>query len=176
MNWRSQRGLFPASRDALLARIAQVLRAVSDVTIMNAFRLPFVTRRPRPYRPTAPSSLRIEVCPPSLRQAPASAWRRLWFWLSAPAPQDAAPPLCRLPAVREDFVRCLGDVAPPQCRELQRRIGLARSLRELWHLRAELYRIVAIAHSQSEAEHRLAALNRHFPTRAPRTGFAALAS
>ena len=52
-------------------------------------------------------------------------------------------------AVREDFVRCLGDVEPPQCRELQRRIGLARSLRELWHLRAELYRVVAIAHSQS---------------------------
>jgi len=176
VNWRPQRRLFPASRGALLARMAQVLRAVSDVTIMNAFRLPLLSRRPRPFRPTAPSSLRLEVCPPSLRQAPASPWRRLWFWISAPAPQDAAPPLSRLPAVREDFVRCLGDVAPPQCGELQRRIGLARSLRELWHLRAELYRVVAIAHSQSEAERRLAALNRHFPTRSPRTGFAALAS
>jgi len=176
VNWRPQRRLFPASRGALLARMAQVLRAVSDVTIMNAFRLPLLSRRPRPFRPTAPSSLRLEVCPPSLRQAPASPWRRLWFWISAPAPQDAAPPLSRLPAVREDFVRCLGDVAPPQGGELQRRIGLARSLRELWHLRAELYRVVAIAHSQSEAERRLAALNRHFPTRSPRTGFAALAS
>jgi hypothetical protein len=176
MNWHSRRRLFAASRRAALARIAQVLPAVSDVTSMNAFRWSPLPRRPRAYRPTAPSSLRIEVCPPSLRQAPASSWRRLWFWLSAPAPQDAAPPLSRLPAVREDFVRCLGDVALPQCGELHRRIGLARSLRELWHLRAELYRVVAIAHSQSEAERRLAALNRHFPTRAPRTGFAALAS
>jgi len=176
MNWRSQRRLFQASRDGRLTRIAQVLRAVSDVTTMNAFRMPSLSRQPRPYRPTAPSSLRIEVCPPSLRQAPVSSWRRLWFWLSAPAPQDAAPPLSRLPAVRDDFVRCLADVAPPQCAGLQRRIGLARSLRELWHLRAELYRVVAIAHSQSEAERRLAALNRHFPTRAPRSGFAALAS
>ncbi len=176
MNWRSRRRLFQASRNARLTRIAQVLRAVSDVTTMNAFHLPLLSRRPRPYRPTAPSSLRIEVCPPSLRQAPASPWRRLWFWLSAPAPQDAAPPLSRLPAVREDFVRCLADVTLPQCGELPRRIGLAHSLRELWHLRAELYRVVAIAHSQSEAERRLAALNRHFPTRSPRTGFAAMAS
>jgi hypothetical protein len=176
MNWRSPWRLFGASGRAPLPRIAQVLPAVSDVTLMKPFRLPFVSRRLRPYRPTAPSSLRVEVCPPSLRQAPASPWRRLWFWLSAPAPKDAAPPPSRLPAVREDFVRCLVDVALPQAGELHRRIGLAHTLRELWHLRAELYRVVAIAHSQSEAERRLAELNRHFQTRAPRTGFAALAA
>ena len=44
----------------------------------------------------------------------------------------------------------------------------ARSLRELWHLRAEVYNAVAIQFNQYEAEQRLSRLNRHFPTRAPR--------
>lgn len=124
----------------------------------------------------APSSLRVEVCPPSLRQAPVLTWRRLTFWLLAPAPHDAAPPLNRLPAVRLDFGACLADVQNNDAEALRQRIALARSLRELWHLRTELYRVVALQHSQSEAEQRLAALNRHFPTRAPRSGFIPLST
>jgi hypothetical protein len=31
----------------------------------------------------------------------------------------------------------------------------ARSLRELWHLRADTFRVVGISHSQTEAERRL---------------------
>jgi hypothetical protein len=53
-------------------------------------------------------------------------------------------------------------------------VDSARSLRELWHLRSEVYRLVALQTSQSEAERRLADLNHHFPTRAPRSGFAPL--
>ena len=41
----------------------------------------------RPSTLAAPSSLRTEVCPPTLRQSPHSAWRRAIFWLLAPAPQ-----------------------------------------------------------------------------------------
>ena len=47
---------------------------------------------------------------------------------------------------------------------------------QLWHLRAELYHVVAVYHSQHEAERRLAELNGHFPTRAPRSGFVPLLS
>lgn len=123
---------------------------------------------------SAPSALRTRVSPPSLCHVPDSPWQRLMFWLLAPAPRDAAPPLARLPGVRADFLDCLSDVHGAEANTLARRVDLARSLRELWHLRAELYRLVALQHSQREAETRLERLNRHFPTRAPRSGFAPL--
>jgi hypothetical protein len=123
-------------------------------------------------RPGAgPSSLRHDVRPPSLRQAPDSFWLRLWFWLAAPAPMDAAPPVGRLPGIRDDFIAALADMGGDEAAGLRRRVQHSHSLRELWHLRAEVYRVVALHHSQAEAEHRVAELNRHFPTRAPRSGF-----
>lgn len=118
-----------------------------------------------------PSSLRGEVRPPSLRQAPESLWHRLWFWLAAPAPGSSAPPASRLPRVREDFLFALSDMGGDEVNGLRRRITHAHSLRELWHLRAEAYRVIGVQHSQAEAQQRLADLNRHFPTRAPRSGF-----
>lgn len=118
-----------------------------------------------------PSSLRPEVRPPSLRHAPASPWQRLMFWLMAPAPQDAAPPINRLPGVRQDFLLALSDVDRQLSGPLIGRVDGARSLRELWHLRADVYSVIGRAHSQVEAERRLARLNRHFPTRAPRPHF-----
>jgi hypothetical protein len=122
----------------------------------------------------ASSRLRVEVRPPSLRHKPSSLWQRLMFWVLAPAPQDAAPPLNRLPAVRADFNLCLADLAPEHASGLVDRIERARSLRDLWHLRPEVLNFVALHHSQTEAETRLTRLNRHFPTRAPRSGFAPL--
>jgi hypothetical protein len=131
--------------------------------------------RPR-YRDSLASRIgwRAEVCPPSLRQAPGSAWSRLWFWLLAPGPLQASPSMNRLPPVRQDFIDSLDDIRTEQASTLCTRIDHARSLRELWHLRAELYNVVALNHSQHEAERRLARLNRHFPTRAPRSGFVPL--
>ncbi len=133
--------------------------------------------RPR-YRDTLASRIgwRAEVCPPSLRQAPGSGWNRLWFWLMSPGPLRASPSLNRLPPVRQDFLDSLSDIAGAGADALNERIGQARSLRELWHLRAELYHVVALSHSQSEAETRVSQLNRHFPTRAPRSGFVPLLS
>ena len=122
----------------------------------------------------AQSSLRVEVCPPSLRQAPAGTWQRAIFWLLAPAPQDTSPGPGRLPAIRADFHGLLADIHDTGARQLHQRIEQAQSLRELWHLRAEAYRVIGLAHSQSVAEERLALLNRHFPTRAPRSQFAPL--
>jgi hypothetical protein len=146
--------------------------------MLHSFR-PLTRRRAalwgRPTTTLSPhSGLHAEIPPPSLRCAPASAWDRLLFWLMAPAPQDAAPPLNRLPGVRVEFLNALADVEGEDAETLRQRIGLSRSLRELWHARAEVFRLVGVAHSQSEADHRLARLNRHFPTRAPRSQFAPL--
>lgn len=122
-----------------------------------------------------PSSLRVEVCPPSLRCAPdGNAWQRLMFWLMAPAPQHTAPPMNRLPRVRTEFMATLADIDGADAEALRQRIRDSRSLRELWHTRAELYRIIGVAHSQGQAEDRVNLLNRHFPTRAPRSQFATL--
>ena len=123
---------------------------------------------------SAPSSLRVEVLAPSLCHAPDSLWQRLMFWLLAPAPLDASPPLNRLPGVRGDFLQALADIKTLDAKLLGDRIRFARSLREFWHLRTEVYRVVAVACSQAEAEQRLARLNRHFPTRSPRSAFAPL--
>jgi hypothetical protein len=129
----------------------------------------------QPLTADVPPPQRLQACPPSLRQAPDSWLERVWFWLAAPAAaQDAAPPVARLPGVRDDFLAMLADVDGSAGHELRRRVAQSRSLRELWHLRTEVYRLVAVRHSQTEAESRLADLNRHFPTRAPRSGFAPL--
>jgi hypothetical protein len=47
-------------------------------------------------------------------------------------------------------------------------------MQELWHLRAGIFGMVSRHHSQEEAAERLAQLNRHFPTRSIRSGFAPL--
>jgi hypothetical protein len=125
--------------------------------------------RPRSTLST-PSAFRVEVRPPSLRHAPSSLGQRLLFWLLAPAPQEAAPPINRLPGVKSDFLACLNDVHSPSSDTLRSSISGSRSLRELWHLRAEVYNAVGRAHSEFEAERRLQRLNHHFPTRAPRPG------
>jgi hypothetical protein len=109
-----------------------------------------------------------------LRVTPGAAWQRLMFWLLAPAPQEAAPPLNRLPGVRSEFLNALQDVQSDGAERLRERIRHAHSLRELWHLRADVFREVGVAHTQSEAERRLTRLNRHFPTRAPRSQFDSL--
>jgi hypothetical protein len=119
-------------------------------------------------------ALRPECSPPSLRTAPDSSWQRLLFWLTAPAALDAAPPLSRLPAVRTEFMATLADIASADADRLRVCICEAFSLRELWHVRAELFGVIGLAHSQSEAEQRLLLLNRHFPARAARSQFSAL--
>ncbi len=91
------------------------------------------------------------------------------FWLLAPAPQDAAPPLNRLPVVRDEFLATLADIEAPQAQALRGRIEHACSLRDLWHLRSDVFSTVGLALSEQQAETRVARLNRHFPTRAPRT-------
>jgi hypothetical protein len=135
---------------------------------MSPFQL-LSSRRSQDSTPLGPPS-RTEVVPPSLRQAPQSVGHRLWFWLMAPAPLQASPPVNRLPRVRQEFLDSLADVPDkPEARTLADSIHRARSLRDLWHVRADVFRLIALHHNQQEAETRLLALNRHFPTRTPRT-------
>ncbi len=131
---------------------------------------------PGGFRSTLSSatSLRVEVRPPSLCHAPSSFWQRVMFRLLRPASQNAAPPLNRLPGVRDDFVTALAGIAGHDAATLIDRISQARSLRELWHLRADVYHMVALQLNQDQAEQRLSALNRHFLTRIPRSAFSSL--
>ena len=145
---------------------------MTDTPYMRSLRL-IPLWRPRSTLNT-PSAFRVEVRPPSLRHAPSSLGQRLLFWLLAPAPQEAAPPINRLPGVKRDFIACLNDIESAPAEALRASIRQSRSLRELWHLRAEVYNTVGCAHSEFEAERRLQRLNHHFPTRAPRPGLSAL--
>lgn len=117
----------------------------------------------------------LGVSPPSLRQAPDSVWQRIVFWLMAPAPGEAAPPSNRVPGIRVEFMRAVADIDGQEADRLRTRVALARSLRDLWHLRPEVYRIIGLGASEREAERRLMLLNRHFPRRAPRSQFGTLA-
>lgn len=96
------------------------------------------------------------------------------FWLMAPSPGDAAPPLNRLPGVRTEFLAALTDISGEEADRVRWRIQESRSLRELWHVRADVYSLVAVHHSQAQAEQRLLMLSHHFPARAPRSQFASL--
>lgn len=137
-------------------------------------------------RPAAPATSalhsRIEVRPPQLwpssltlrgrlQRLGQRLVRRAAPWLPAPA-----RPVNRLALVRGEFLDTVSDLDGSAAMQLHERIARARSLRELWHLRSSVYGEVALAHSQPEAERRLAGLNRHFPVRAPRAGLMPLES
>ena len=96
-----------------------------------------------------------------------NAWSRIAHALGwrAAAPVSATG----LHAARDAFAACLSDMPVVDARALHPLLGHARTLAELWHLRPELYRRLALHHSQAEAERRLATLNRWFaPQRPPR--------
>jgi len=75
---------------------------------------------------------------------------------------------------RAEFLVMLADLRGADTLQLRERIQRARSLRELWHLRADVFSVVAVQRDQAEAEDRLVWLARYFPTRAPRSAFGGL--
>ena len=79
-----------------------------------------------------------------------------------------------LAAARSTFLAGVADIPGPHSAGLQQRIRAATGLRDLWHLRADVFALVSRALDQSTAQSRLAMLNRHFPTRSPGSGFAPL--
>lgn len=137
---------------------------------------PLQARRPSAGR-TRPA--RLEICPPQ-RQRIAHDWLgRVKSWLVAGWPgASSVTPLpdrsLALAAARQDFFAAVADLKLPAAAALLDRIEYAKSMRELWHLRAEAFALVSLELNQIEADRRLATLNRHFPTRAPRSGFGGL--
>ena len=74
-----------------------------------------------------------------------------------------------LETARQDFIDSLTDIRTQQAGALLRRIRLARSLRELWFLRPEVFHLVAHHRDQAEANHRMAVLGSHFPRQVAHT-------
>ena len=138
-------------------------------------------------------SARIEVCPPALRRsAPSTSWQEGWQaglrdWLQSAWPSTAGGAHSTqshwpkelamtvqsnspLSMVRREFVAALHDIRTQQAGDLLGRIRTARSMRDLWHLRTEIYSVVSHHRDESEATNRLKRLNRFFPQRASRLG------
>ncbi|WP_280155258.1 hypothetical protein [Piscinibacter sp. XHJ-5] len=134
-----------------------------------------------PSKPPANAPARVEICPPALQRARLGWRQRLLDWLAGSWPhgddgddddQDVtAAGATPLDSVRDEFVHALDDIPTTQALDLALRLGSARSLRALWHLRTEVFNVVSCHAGQGEATARLQRLNRHFPARAPRSGF-----
>ena len=120
-------------------------------------------------KPAAPTTLRMNVCPPDVCPQPESLWSATLRWLVG-GNVEAVPALrTPLEKARSEFVAALEGLLDVDPNGLLKRAQHARSLRELWHLRSELYTLIARRVSQFEADARLARVNQHFPTRAQRT-------
>lgn len=117
---------------------------------------------------------RLEVCPPTLFGDTEPFLRRWWRLVRTGDDHAVEPAFTRLLAVRQEFAGTLDDIDSQHAQFVQHRVLHCRSMLELWHLRSELFYLIARAHDEAEAERRIAPLNRHFPTRAPRSGFAPL--
>jgi hypothetical protein len=132
--------------------------------------------------------MRTAVCPPSesagadRRSWMASVWFNNWLgtsWTSHPFEADnglEAKPLSsrqarQLVDARDAFIGVLSDIETAAANEVVKRIRVARSMRELWHIRPQLFDQVALQFSQHEAERRLAPLNSRFPVRSSRSSF-----
>lgn len=123
-----------------------------------------------------PSSLRrAQVCPPSLFSRSGPQWKRwvtgFWSWLwdldEYPAPVPVLTGLCK---VKSEFCAAMWDLQSVRANQIRDAVEHARSLRELWHLRADVFRAISTHRGQSEATLRLEALNNHFPVRMSRPG------
>ena len=120
------------------------------------------------------SAMRIEVPPPVDRRRVRSWRQRLRTWLFSGFGQPDAYqewPAARrkdpdLPAARAAFHAALHDIESAEGVVARQHIDAARSLHELWHLRAEVFSLVSRRHDQGSATRRLARLDAHFDSRA----------
>ena len=134
-------------------------------------------------------STRLEVCPPSLfgdddlpgRSRFGAWWPSLnglrdwlatgWLPSTQAEPMSRTDPLgatgdaSRVRAARLAFTTALQDIDSDAAHDLAGRAREAATLRELWHLRNELFTLVSIHHCERVGHARLAGLNRFFPVR-----------
>src|SRR4051794_18113179 len=100
--------------------------------------------------------VRLEICPPALLPGRPGWSERLRDWMGqgwhsaapsmAPASDGGEFTFESLAAVRLEFIASLNDIPTPQATELALRLRQARSLRELWHLRADVFNAVSCHH------------------------------
>ena len=122
------------------------------------------------FTPSGLGQRRAEVVPPHLffRSRPAwQAWAtRFWDWLwELDDARPQAMPLIGLRKVKAEFCSALWDLQSMRANQVRDTIERARSLRELWHLRADVFRVIAVHRGQIEAQQRLDGLDSHFPVR-----------
>jgi hypothetical protein len=120
-------------------------------------------------KPAAPTTLRMNVCPPDVCAPSESLWSAALRWLVGGNVQEPPAQHTPLEQARAEFVAAFDGLLDLDHNGLLKRAQHARSLRELWHLRSELYTLIARRASQAEADARLARVNQYFPTRAQRT-------
>lgn len=120
-------------------------------------------------KPPTPTTLRMNVCPPDICPARSSLWATALRWLVGNDTDAARSLRTPLERARKEFLDAMAGLDNDAATDLLRRAEHARSLRELWHLRSELYTLVARRVSQQEADRRMARVNQYFPTRTQRT-------
>ncbi len=119
---------------------------------------------------TAGSERRSRVAPPELfMRSPSTvrawlsqAWS--WLWDMEDAPRKPAP-TTGMAQARAEFHSAIWDLQSMRANHLRDQIANARSLRELWHLRADVFKLISMHRGQAEAQLRLDALDNHFPVR-----------
>ncbi|WP_298013072.1 hypothetical protein [uncultured Aquabacterium sp.] len=121
---------------------------------------------------SSPAPRRPEVTPPSLFTAQRSGWSDWltgfwrWLWDLEEPMRGPAVPARLLAGIRGEFVNAVWDLQSADATRLRTQIERARSLRELWHLRADVFRTISTHRGQLEAQQRLDGLDTHFPVRA----------
>ena len=124
-----------------------------------------------------PAQSSLQYAPNRLK--PARLTNKLMSSASAALSQDTVPwsasvtppprELRRLPQIRADFERALSDIRSQEAAQVLEQICHAQSLRDLWHLRMNIYIAIARQRCQDEAHRRLAGLDRHFPIQLERS-------
>ncbi|MFT3856971.1 MAG: hypothetical protein QM742_05540 [Aquabacterium sp.] len=90
---------------------------------------------------------------------------RFWGWLWEVDESPAHAPMAGLRKVKTEFCSALWDLQSMRANQVRDMIERARSLRELWHLRSDVFRVIAVHRGQMEAQQRLDGLDSHFPVR-----------
>ncbi len=125
--------------------------------------------------PDSTAARRAQVPPPdlfarspsTLRNWVRQAWS--WLWDLEELPRRAAP-TTGLAQARNEFHSAIWDLQSLKANQLREQVSNARSLRELWHLRADVFKLISMHRGQTEAQLRLDVLNGHFPVRSSARG------
>lgn len=125
---------------------------------------------PRDDTPSGLGQRRTEVAPPSLFSRSRPLWKAWamgfwhWLWDMDELPRSIAP-VSGLRKIKSEFNSAMWDLQSLRANQVRAMVEQARSLRELWHLRADVFRVISVHRGQIEAQLRLDALDGHFPVR-----------